>query len=56
MDRGAVQEHREGMVSGNDKEAYGTLKATTKTQQHDSAVTEDSSGNIPMKSTAVLNW
>ena len=34
------------MVSGNSKEAYNTLKAITKTQQHKSAVIEDSSGNI----------
>ena len=44
-----------GMMSGNSKEAYNTLKAVTKTQQHKSAVTEDSSGNILTKSTAVLN-
>ena len=27
-----------GMMSGNSKEAYNTLKALTKTQQHKSAV------------------
>ena len=44
-----------GMMSGNSKEAYNTLKALTKTQQHKSAVIEDSSGNILTKNTAVLN-
>ena len=34
-----------GMMSGNSKEAYSTLKALTKTQ--------DSSGNILLESTAV---
>ena len=43
------------MISGNSKEAYNTLKALTKTQQHKSAVIEDSSGNILTKNTAVLN-
>ena len=43
------------MMSGNSKKAYNTLKALTKTQQHKSAITEDSSGNILMESTAVLN-
>ena len=38
------------------KEVYSTLKALTKTQQHKSAVIEDSSGNILTESTAVLNW
>ena len=42
-------------MSGNGKEAYNTLKAVTKTQQHWSAVIKDNSGNIPMESTAVLN-
>ena len=32
------------MMSGNSKEAYNTLKAVTKTQQHKSAVIEESSG------------
>ena len=44
-----------GMMSGNSKEAYNTLKALTKTQQRKSAVFEDSSGNILMESTDVLN-
>ena len=44
-----------GMMSGNSKEAHNTLKALTKTQQHKSAVIEDSSGNILTESTAVLN-
>ena len=44
-----------GMISGNNKEAYNTIQALTKTQQHKSAVTEDSSGNILTESTAVLN-
>ena len=45
-----MQEHREGNDVRNN-----TLKAVTKSQQHKSAVIEDSSGNILMKSTAVLN-
>ena len=45
-----------GMMSGNGKEAaYNTLKALTDTQQHKSAVIEDSSGNILTENTAVLN-
>ena len=44
-----------GMMTGNSQEACNTLKALTKTQQHKSAITEDSSGNILMESTAVLN-
>ena len=44
-----------GMTSGNSKEAYNTLKALSKTQQQKSAVIEDSSGNMLMESTAVLN-
>ena len=43
------------MLSGKSKEAYNTLKALTKTQQHKSAVTEDSSENILKEGTAVLN-
>ena len=43
------------MTSGSSKEAHNTLKALTETQQLTSAVTEDSSGNILMESTAVLN-
>ena len=35
-----------GMMSGNSKEAYNTLKALTKTQHHKAAITEDDSGNI----------
>ena len=42
-------------MSGNSKEAYNTLKALTRTQQHASAVLEDSSGNILTESTAVLS-
>ena len=41
-------------MSGNGKEAYNTLKALTKTQQHESAVIEESSGNILTESKAVL--
>ena len=56
---GWIEEHRKNMkkrmMSGNSKEAYNSLKALTKTQQQKSAVTEDSSGNILMESTAVLN-
>ena len=44
------------MMSGNSKEAYKTLMALTKTQQHKSAVIEDSSGSILKESTGVLNW
>ena len=44
-----------GMMSGNSKEAYNTLKNLTKTQQHKTAVIEDSSGNILTESTAILN-
>ena len=44
------------MTSGNSEEAYSTLKALTKTQQHESAVIEDGSGNILKESTGVLNW
>ena len=43
------------MMPGNSQEAYKTLKAVIKTQQHESAVIEDSSGNILAESTAVLN-
>ena len=43
------------MTSENSKEAYNTLKTLTKTQQHKSAVIEDSSGNILTDSTAVPN-
>ena len=34
------------MLSGKSKEAYNTLKALTKTQQHRSAVIEDNGANI----------
>ena len=44
-----------GMMLGNSKEAYNSLKALTKTQQPKSAVIEHSSGNILTESTAVLN-
>ena len=43
-----------GMISENSIEAFDTLKVLTKTQQHKSAVIEDSSGNILTESTAVL--
>ena len=42
------------MMLENSKEAYNTLEALTKTQQHKSAVIEDSSGNILTESTVVL--
>ena len=45
-----MEEHREGNDLMNN-----TLKALTKSQQHKSAVIEDSSGNILTESTAVLN-
>ena len=44
-----------GMVSGNSKKAYTTLKAITNIQQHKSAVIEDHSGNILTESADVLN-
>ena len=51
-----VEEHIErGMMSENSKEANNTLKALTKTQQHESAVMEDSCRNTLMEGTAVLN-
>ena len=43
------------MMSGNRKEAYNTLKALTKTHQHESAVVEGRYGNILTESTDVLN-
>ena len=43
-----------GMISEDSIEAFDTLKVLTKTQQHKSAVIEDSSGNILTESTAVL--
>ena len=45
-----MQEHSEGNDVRNN-----TLKALIKSQQHKSAVIEDSSGNILTESTAVLN-
>ena len=36
-----VKNIEKGMMSGNSKEAYNTLKALTKTQQHKSTVIED---------------
>ena len=44
-----------GTMSGNSKEVYNTPEALAKTQEHKSAVIEDSSGNILTESTAVLN-
>ena len=44
-----------GVVLGNSKGAHNTLEDLTKIQQHKSAVIEDSSGNILIESTAVLN-
>ena len=44
-----------GIMSGNSKEVYNTLKALTKTQRHKSAVIDDGSGNILKECTAVLN-
>ena len=46
---------KNGMMSGNSKDACNFLKAVTKTQQLKLAVIEDSSGNDLMESTAVLN-
>ena len=45
----------EEMMSEKSKEAYNTLKALTKSQQHKWAVIEDSSGNILTERTTVLN-
>ena len=45
----------QGIMLGNSKEAYNTLKALTKTRQYKSAVIENYSGNILTKSTVVLN-
>ena len=42
-------------MSANNKEASNADKAVTKTQQHESAVIEDSNGNILMISAAVLS-
>ena len=42
------------MMPGNSKEAYNIHKTLTKTQQHNSAVIKDSSGNIPTESTTTL--
>ena len=44
-----------GIMWWNSLEGYKPLKAPTKIQQHKSAVIKDSSGNILMESTAVLN-
>ena len=53
---GWIEKHcKKGMMSGNSKKAYNTLKALSKTQQHKSAVIEDSSRNILTESTAILN-
>ena len=41
-----------GMLSGNSKKAYNTLKTLTKTQQHKSSVIEDGSENIMAESTS----
>ena len=41
-----------GTMSGNNKEANNTLQDLTKTQQHKSAVIEDSSGSILTESTS----
>ena len=51
----AVQEQEKGMMSWNSKQAYNTLKAPTKTQQHKSAVIENSNGNILTENTSILN-
>ena len=44
-----------GIMSGNGKKAWNTIKAFTKTQRHKSAVIEGSSGNILTEGIAVLN-
>ena len=43
------------MMPGNRKEAYSTLMALAKTQQHKSAVIENNGGSILTESTAVPN-
>ena len=52
---GQCENIEKGIVSGNSKEDYNILKALTKTQQHNLAVVDDSSGNVLMESAAVLN-
>ena len=42
-------------MSENNKQAYNTLKALTKTKHYESTVIEDSSGNTLTESTAVVN-
>ena len=42
------------IMSGSSKEAYNTLKALTKAQQHQSAVIEDSNGNILLESIIII--
>ena len=44
-----------GMMSGNNEEAYNTLKALTQTQQRKSSVIEDSCENILTESKVLLN-
>ena len=45
-----------GVMSEHSKEAYNTLKVLTTTLQHQSAVIEDSIGDVLTESTVVLNW
>ena len=45
----------QGIMSGNSKKVYNTLKTLTKTRQYKSAVIEENSGNSLTKSTVVLN-
>ena len=55
VDWGAVQEYREGNDARKQQRGLHIPQALTKTQQHKSAVIENSSRNILMESTAVLN-
>ena len=45
----------EGMVNGNSKKVYETLRTLTKTQQRTATVIEDSSGQLLTENTAVLS-
>ncbi|MGL4418375.1 MAG: reverse transcriptase domain-containing protein [Plesiomonas shigelloides] len=45
----------EGMVNGNSKKAYQTIKTLTKTQQRSAKVIENSNGQLLTENAAVLN-
>ena len=50
-----TEEQCKGMMLRHSRDAYNTLKALTKTQQHKPAAIQDSSENILIESTSVLN-